>query len=327
MRSKRMAWSTVAVVAAFVGCSGENTLTFTSRNMVCPAGSEPPCETTEPAGGAPTMEVSQPDTYSEEPTTATYVVNVVDLPVASGGSAAGFNLDGIDSGGGGGPDADCQEYAADFTNSVEPDLVGVDNALQNLVTTIEGLLMASISDTLQEQIEAGSLLLLVRVSEINDFQFDPSVQLQFYLGEVPGGGTPEVGGDGRLVADQEFAVAQMLGPAVEGDIFQGRLRARTSSLTITVDTGDFILPLNIVNPEVRFDISATGLTNGQIGGYLRTEDIIETAGMLMEGSGEAVRGIVENVADVEPSSADPTVCESLSVGLTFGATTASCSDC
>jgi hypothetical protein len=333
MDCKKLALSTAAIGLALVGCDGGETLTFPARNQVCASGATPPCETTEPAAGEAMMEVEQPETFMMEPTSATYVVSVIDIPEASGGAAPGFNLDGLNSGEGStASDATCEEFNPDFVNSVEADHVGVDNALQGLVGTIEGLLSASdcpggttdgcLGATLQEQIAEGSLILLMEVSGINDFQFDSEVELQLFLGAVPGDGMPMVGGDGQLAADQEFEVAQMLGDPVAGDIFQGRLRATTPTLTITVDTGDFMLPLMISNAEVRFDISESSLDNGQIGGFLRTEDIIAAASEIMPGIEETVRSVIESVADVQPSAADPAICDSVSVGLTFGATTA-----
>jgi hypothetical protein len=178
--------------------------------------------------------------------------------------------------------------------------------------------------TLQQQIAEGSLILMVEVSGINDYVFDDAVQLQLVLGSVPGGGMPMIDGSGNLAADQTFDTMQELGMPVAGDIYQGRLRAQTDQLTITIDTGDFALPLMISGAEVRFNISADGssLSNGVIGGYLRTDDIVDAAAMIMDGIEDTVRGVVENVADVSPSADDPMICDSVSVGLTFEAVAA-----
>lgn len=326
MDCKKLALSVAAVGMALVGCDGGETLTFPARNGSCAAGEAPPCMTT----ATEMMEVEQPETYMEMPESQTYIVSTIDLPEAMGGSAAGYNLDGIDSGEGStAGDANCEEFNQDFVNSVEPDHVGVDNALQGLVGTIEGLLDAGdcpggttegcLGATLQSQINEGSLLLLMEVSGINDYSYDSEIQLQLFLGSLPEGETPDIGGDGTIAPGGSYMTMQELGAPVTGDIFAGRLRASTDLLTITIDTGDFMLPLMISNAEVRFDITADTLTNGQIGGYLQTEDIIEAAAMIMEGIEETVRSVVESVADVSPSASDPAICEAVSVGLTFGA--------
>lgn len=336
MDCKKLALSVGALGVALVGCGSEASTTFEARNFQCASGESPPCETTEPATSDDARTVVEEEEM--EDTTYTFVVDTIDLPEASGGMAAGFNLDGLDSGEGStAADATCQEFNQDFINSQEPDHVGVDNALQGLVGTIEGLLDAGdcpggttegcLGATLQQQILDGSLILMMQVSGVNSFDYDSEVQLQLFLGEVPGGGMPMEGGSGGLAPDQEFMSTMNLGAPVDGDIFAGRLRASTSLLTITVDTGDFSLPLMISNAEVRFDISESGLGAGQIGGFLRTEDIIEAAAMIMPGIEDTVRSVVESVADVEPSAGDPAICDSVSVGLTFGATTATCTGC
>lgn len=337
MDCKKLALSVGALGVALVGCDGGgSSTTFEPRNFECASGEAPPCATETPA--TPDEDRTVEEIETTEDMTYTYVVELIDLPQAASGAAPGFNLDGLDSGDGStAADANCEEFNQDFINSEESDHVGVDNALQGLVPTIEGLLSAAdcpggttegcLGATLQAQILDGSLILLMQVSGVNDFQYDSSVQLQLFLGEVPGGGAPVEGGSGGLEADQEFTGLMNLGAPVPGDIFDGRLRASTDVLTITIDTGDFSLPLMISEAEVRFDISESGLGAGQIGGYLRTEDIIEAASMIEPGIDETVRSVVESVADVGPSAADPVICESVSVGLTFGATTATCTGC
>jgi hypothetical protein len=325
----------VALTGALVGCGTDAPATydFPPRDPVCSGTAA--CTDPDP------IPHEAPQTM--EDTTVTYVVSLIDLPQAGAdpdgpgpgrSSAAGFNLDNLDSGEGSSDAETCEGYARDFV-ALAPDTnhVGVDNALESLVSTIEGFLDAStcpgmtqdgcLGATLQSQITDGSLILLMQVSGINDFGYDSEVQLQLVLGEVPGGGAPMIGSDGRLSPDQAFGRVMDLGTPVSGDIFGGRLRAHTPTLTITVDTGGFMLPLMISNAEVRFTITEAALTNGVIGGYLTTESIIEAASMIMPGIEDTVRAVVEGLADISPSAVDPQLCEAVSVGLTFGATTAS----
>lgn len=359
MDCKKLALSVGALGVALMGCDGGgSTTTFDARNYQCASGESPPCATDPDNGGVPAD--SDADRTVEEPNTTedmtyTFVVETIDIPEAAGGTVAGFNLDGIDSGDASmAPmEATCEEFNPDYINSEEPDHVGVDNALQSLVSTIEGFLdpadcpgmdtAGCLGATLQAQILDGSLILLMQVNGVNDFDYDSSVSLRLFLAEVATGAPPEEGTSGGLAPDQEFNMAMALGDAVEGDIFDGRLRASTPLLTITVDTGDFMLPLMISNAEVRFDISETGLGAGQIGGYLTTSSIVEAASMIMPGIEDVVRTTVQSIADIgpcaedgqcdidgDPATTDPAdtgICESVSVGLTFGATTAVCTDC
>ena len=89
-------------------------------------------------------------------------------------------------------------------------------------------------------------------------------------------------------------------------------------LALTVDGMN--VPLTITNPEIRADVSETGLTNGAIGGELTIADLQMTVEML--GLDFDVEGVAGGFADLSPSAADPLTCEGLSVGITFGATSA-----
>ncbi|MFK7991985.1 MAG: hypothetical protein AB8I08_38565 [Sandaracinaceae bacterium] len=265
-------------------------------------------------------------------TTQTWVVSVVGLPEASGGQAAGFNLDNLDSGEG--SDGTCEEFAADFTGINDPAHVGVDNALQGLVGTIEtaaldaddcgGSTDGCLDRTLQQQIAEGSLLLIMEVSGINDYVFDDSVMVQLALGEVPGGGMPMVGGDGQLAAGQTFNSMQTLGTPVSGDIFRGRLRAQTNGLTININAGGFMLPLVISDAQIRFDVATDGssLSNGLIGGSILGSDIVAAVTEIDPDLVETAEGLISTLADISPSAADSQVCEAVSVGLTFAAVNA-----
>lgn len=308
-----------------VGC-GEAGYIFPARDNTCSAGT-PPCVTDTPAAAEETRTVELPATMAD--TTQTWVVSVVGLPEAMGDQAAGFNLDNIDSGEG--SDGTCEEFAQDFRGLNDPAHVGVDNALQGLVGTIEtaaldaedcgGSTDGCLDRTLQEQITAGSLLLIMEVSGINDYQFDDAVMLQLALAEVPGGGMPEVGGDGRLTAGQTFASMQSVGAPVSGDIFRGRLRAQTNGLTINISAGGFMLPLVISDAQVRFDIATDGssLSNGQIGGSILGSDIVAAIMEIDPSLVETAQGLISTLADIGPSAGDAQTCEAVSVGLTFSA--------
>jgi hypothetical protein len=277
---------------------------------------------------------------AEEPadmadTTAVYVVDLLSLPPASGGLAPGYNLDDLDSGAGSiEPGADCEAYNADYESLYDAGHVGVDNALTGLLMTIEGFIpvencpggvrMGCLDAILAQQIAEGTVLLMIEVSGINSYTYDSEVSMQLVMGGLPTGTTaPMLGGDGKLAPGQTFTRVMELGPAVTGDIFAGRLRATTSLITLTIDAGDFSIPLMISNPQVRFNITADALAEGQIGGYVQNEDIIAAASAIAPDQVAAVQGIVENVADIEPMADAPETCSAVSVGIVFGGTTAS----
>lgn len=299
--------------------------TFPERDKVCAAGAAQPCATTEDAHTVAerTHEVGT----EHNDATFVYVVNRLSIPEADDGVVAGFNLDGIDSGAGSDDAEDCQGYAPDYVSSTDPDHIGVDNALEALVGILAEQIVsdtcAGMADelgcTLGEQINEGAVLLLLEVSGVESLEYDTDVQLQLFLGAVPEGETLTVEG-GALAAGQTFDVMANLGAPVGGDIFDGRLRATTPQLQLALTVDGMNVPLTITNPEIRADVSATGLTNGAIGGELTIADLQETVEML--GLDFDIEGVAGSFADLSPSAADPLTCEGLSVGITFGATSA-----
>lgn len=325
MISRKLALGLAAVSLAWVGCDGGGTTPpagtlFDERDFVCEDGASPPCDTTAPARTDEQRTAEEPADRDNE--SFVFVVNWISIPEVTSGRAPGFNLDGIDTGPDGDPAGDCEHFTPDFV-AVDDDHIGVDNALATLVPTIESLALdgEDLDATLLEQINEGSILLGVRVTGVDSFDYDASIQMQLLLLQIPGGGTPTVGGTGRLEAGQTYEVAMDLGIAVDGDIFDGRVRAQTSSLLLQINTGDFMLPLEISQPEVRFDISEEGLTGGTIGGFITIDAIVEAAAAAGGIDEATVRPVVESYADITPSAADPMTCEALSVGLSFEATT------
>jgi len=325
-----------------LGCGDDTTdppdptgTTFPPRDENC-AAPDPSmvCTTDTPARSEADRTVEVPMTFEDR--TIAFVLSTASLPEATSdpdgdgpgrGQAVGFNVDGIDSGNGSSAaDANCEEFNTDYQALTDPQHFGVDNALQGLVGTIEGLLDAMdcpggttdgcLDATLQQQIAEGSLILLIEVAGINDFDYDTSVSVQMHLGAVPGGGMPMVGSGGGLEGGQAFDSMMMLGPAVDGDIFNGRLRVQTDTLPLSIMAGGFDLDLMITQAQVRFDISETGLTNGAIGGVVTVDALVMAASAIMPGIEDTVRSVVESVADVDPSS-DPAICGALSLGLAF----------
>lgn len=261
-----------------------------------------------------------PDEGPQLNATHTYVVSTISIPEVMGSgaaaTAAGFNLDGTVSTGAG---TTCVELSPDYMSANDPGEEGVDNGLANLVPTIEMLLSdgETLDQTLARQLSEGDLLLLIQVRDVDRYTNDDDVTVQLYLGTVPGGGAPMLNG-AVLAAGQTFE-GETVGPEVSGSIVSGRLRVNSDLLTLMINTGEFTLPLNIRNAQIRANITATALTNGAIGGSLRVLEIADAAEMIMAGLRNTVINVLGGVADMEPQAADPTVCDALSTGILFSA--------
>jgi hypothetical protein len=263
-----------------------------------------------------------PPVETMDPVTRTYVLSTISIPEVMGSgaaaTAAGFNLDGMVSTGTG---STCVDLTPDYLSLNDPGETGVDNALAGLVPTLEMLIGGEGLDaTLQEQITEGTLLIMMQVRDINSFTNDSSIQVQLYLGSVPGGGAPGITGS-TLTPGQAFT-GMPVGTVQTGSIVSGRMRVSTPLLTIGINTDSLMLDLNIRSAQVRATIRTDSLSNGAIGGALRVEEIADAAEAIMPGLRATVLSVLGGVADLEPQAADPLTCDSLSTGILFTAVSA-----
>jgi hypothetical protein len=233
----------------------------------------------------------------------------------------GFNLDDkVSTEGGAG---NCEDAIKNFQNSTGE--TGVDN---QLVGSLIGLLRGFAADldvqmTVNEQISTGALLLAVRVNDINSFTTDSSVTLDLFLVDPAGCAmSPCAPQGGRVSADQvwEMSSRPALATGLPASIADGVLSGGPLDLPLSFEAGGMNINLTIRDAQIGGEISEDSMENGNIGGELRIDDIVELAEGIMPGIGETARGILEGQADLSPSS-DPMVCESISAGIGFGAVT------
>jgi hypothetical protein len=154
------------------------------------------------------------------PQTRRYVLSAIRIPEPMGTTAVGFNLDGMNSDGTG---TTCVELSPDYTSINDAPETGVDNALGSLVPQLGMLLGDScpmgtpaadcLSALIGQQITEGKLLIVMEVRDINSFVTDSSIEVQLYLGTVPGGGAPMLAGS-TLAPDQAFENPKQMGRAV-----------------------------------------------------------------------------------------------------------------
>lgn len=250
--------------------------------------------------------------------TYTYIVNTADVPEAdmTTGRIPGFNLDGVDSSGA----SDRCDDAPDFVSSVSG-AAGVDNQLGGNVIGLLGDMLGpdGVQGAVREQIAAGSFLLLLEVSDVESFNNDPDVSVRLILGAFAG--TIMLDGDGLVAPGQTFTSMSVLATIPSAAIVGGRLTVEAPSLPLTLDVDGNSITLNLVEARVGGTISATGMTDGEIGAQISVAEIVTLGEMLAPGT--ITEDLVRSVAlpDLDPN-ADGTVCDAISAGLTFAATTA-----
>lgn len=278
-------------------------------------------------GGGADSGPATPDAFVEtmDPISQVYIVGEISIPAMPSGAmmniTPGFNLDdkvSVDGGAG-----DCRDFIQDFVN--EQGETGVDN---QLVGSLIGLLSGFVSDldvqmTVDEQISTGALLLAMRVNDIESFENDPDgVTLDLFLVDPAGCAMSPCAPTGGAVSADAMWTMQA-GPALasglSATIEDGVLSGGPLDLPLSFDASGMTIMLTIRDARVGGDISADGLANGNIGGELRIDDIVELAEGIMPGIGETARGILQDSADLSPSTADPMTCESISAGIGFSA--------
>jgi len=248
--------------------------------------------------------------------TYTYVLSTGDIPEVMAGMGVGFNLDGLVSDN---VTEACNDVA-DITSSVSGE-EGVDNALAGVIPILGGMIEGGIQGALEEQIAAGTFLLLVEVSDVDSTAVDESVGVRLFLGTTTETITLE---GGRIAPRQTFAMGTVLAslPIGTAAITGGTLSFQSDSLPLSLSISGADIRLTLRSARLRADISATGLTNGEIGAFVTVADIVQLGEDL--GQGEVVNeGTIRSLGlpDLDPT-ADDTICDSISVGLSFEAVSA-----
>lgn len=258
--------------------------------------------------------------------THTYVLSYIDLGRPAGGLTPGFNLDGRIS-----DETDAMGcFQADGTSPPPDSIMGVDNQIGGLAATIETATGTDIEMSFQSSINEGNLLILARVSHVDSLENDDCVDLEVMFGVLPEGTmAPMVGGDDRLVAGQTFDLRSSslmmdrmtaLTQIENATIIAGRVQGSTSAAfpmqfpdgmggTVTVTLRD---------PQARADISASGLTNGVIGGWVENDELV-TAVAGMGVNPTLAMTVIESEADMNPVGGS---CEAISGAFVYEATTA-----
>ena len=131
-------------------------------------------------------------------------------------------------------------------------------------------------------------------------------------------------GTGLIAGGQEMTVDMTLGSPVSGNILNGRVSAVTDTLPLTFKVDEFTIPLMVTNAQVRFNVLSDGasVSEGVIGGSVLVSEVVDAAENIMPGIGTLAQGLLNERADIEPSSADPAICDRISMGLTFAGVSA-----
>lgn len=253
-----------------------------------------------------------------------YVLNTLDVgqadPVGDPNIVPGFDLDMHNTTSMSDP-MGCG--FVDFTSGAPDNVMGVDNQLGPILAGIAG--SVDVPGAIRDNINDGTVLILMEVTGINSFMNDDSITLNLYRGLLPPGVTmPMLGADMLLSANQTFDLdrrsflADGTTPLVSasGRIVNGRLQAGPTDFMLNVDVMSMPLSLNIRDSQIRFNITPmSGINTGILGGALRVTEVVSAVAVFAPDLRMTIETILAGQADLEPDGTG--ACQAVSLGLIF----------
>jgi hypothetical protein len=249
----------------------------------------------------------------------TWLVRTVDFPEADLdlGLAPGLDLDGRDSGvGSTQPGTTCEDFSEDFRSSLHPDVLGVDNAGQQLITAGQALTDdgRTFDGELEDAVVAGQIRWAIGVGTI-----DEEGLLPVRLFRIADGEEIEVNAQGPAAGQTLRAIeVATTSIGVSGSLASGAVE--------TTELGGgavYLLPFD------DFEVGGLSLMAAdldhlslELGGTFSVQALAERSAS--ETTNEAITtedlvNIFGGVSDIDPSADDPRRCDRLSVGLTLEA--------
>ncbi len=255
--------------------------------------------------------------------TLLYVVSSIGVATpVSATVVPGFDVDARVSGAS--DSATCNQ--PDFTSPPPASTPGIDNQLGPLVAAFD--FADDVSIIFDASIEDASLLVLVRVENVQSTSDDDCVNVSFLKGIFPPSAfDPVIGPDGQLAPGQLFDIDSTFLASdgatplyrVEGaTITDGVLDTGLTRLTPIYDLNGTSLPITFNRLQVRLDGDRG--RDGLIGGSFGVEEVAAVIGPGLGALEPFVIPALHSKADLAQDGSG--VCQELSAGLTFSAVSA-----
>jgi hypothetical protein len=155
---------------------------------------------------------------------------------------------------------------------VSPDGVpGIDNQLSELLPSIDNVTHNALDGLIQDAINAGGLLVGIDLTHVDSLKDEPCVDVEFNRL----GGTPLVGTDKVLLADQTFAIDQSAPVSTaRGALKGGVLDAGPFELELPVRLLDASFILGLHEARFRATFADDGSVSGIIGGGVLVDELL-----------------------------------------------------
>lgn len=230
------------------------------------------------------------------------------------GVTLGLDIDGLDTDAN--DPAGC--YKADMTDPRGN--AGVDNQFARILPGLVAVGGEAIEGLIQQAVNAGQLLLMVRMAYVDDMENDDCVEFEF----IRGMGTPNIGTHGLIESGQTFDRDPEIASAViEGaTIEDGWLSAGPIDFDLPVTIFDIHLTIPARDATFRIKLDPDGRPTGFLSARVSAAEIRKIADDI-DGGGDVadlVVAVVEGNADLNPD--ENGVCQDISITLVFDATPA-----
>lgn len=193
---------------------------------------------------------------------------------------------------------------------------GIDNQFTYLFETVEEMAEeGTIEGIIQGSINGGRLLLMIELSDVDDWTNDERVSVRVFNAV----GTPNLASDGYLVPDQTFDVDPD-SPVNEGvgRIVDGVLETEPFEVELPMAFFNVFFDLRLVDAQLRANVGPEGVTDGVMGGAVTIDQILEIAemaDMMQEVQyGGLLMGVLPGMADMQRVDGQ---CTALSANLFF----------
>jgi hypothetical protein len=232
----------------------------------------------------------------------------------------GFDVDGCITRLGGPTGCGQPDWRFDIDQNgvIEGPEEGVDNQLASPVLSA----VLEIYVPLQDEVDAGNILLLLKVSGVNDAMWtdDPCVDVTLLRGSLPENAELEYDADDRLAAGQTFETdsADPLLVA-QGELKNGRLLLGPAPLTLSVSIGGEPVDFPFDPAWLTFTPGSTSLDVGILGGKADLEALVTSLGgflATLDVPLDVVRDYLVPLADLDPDESNAN-CSAISLGLAF----------
>jgi hypothetical protein len=214
-----------------------------------------------------------------------------------------------------GDDEGCGHEDMTSPNGIE----GIDSAWSRLAPVLDSIGASQIQDYLQAAIDNGDLLIVMEFSGLNGPLGPDLTDECAMLTLRRGSGTPLMGNDGTILADQTFYLDTEVPSTntVPVTFESGVMTAHGVDMTLPVQLLDEYVTLILNQSSLQFEILEDHSVHGFFAGGLPIDALKERIAEINDIGDlqEAIPAMVESAADLFPDDSDE--CTEISLGLDF----------